>query len=187
VTDVVDRLVRHAAGHRAVTEHGDDVAVVVDTQVAGDRHPVGVREDRRGVAVLDEVVLRFLAAGIARQAALLTELLELALAAGDDLVDVRLVAGVPQDGVGRGVEHAVQGEGELDRAEVGAQVAARVRHRRHDEVADLAGEVVQLLVGEVPQVSGAADAFEIHAALTLSALLGRCVMDRPPVRRTVGP
>ena len=38
----------------------------------------------------------------------LAELLELLPPTGDDLVDVRLVAGVPQDRVGGGLEHAMQ-------------------------------------------------------------------------------
>ena len=73
VTEVVERLVRHPAGHRPVTDHGDDVAVVVDTGVAGDRHPVGVAEHGRGVAVLDVIVGAFLAAGISGQPARLTQ------------------------------------------------------------------------------------------------------------------
>ena len=63
---------------------------------------VGVRQRRRGVAVLDQVVLGLGAARVARQAALLAQRLErLAAAAGDELVHVRLVAGVPQDLVAR--------------------------------------------------------------------------------------
>ena len=56
VAEVVQRLVGHAAGHRAVADDGDDVAVRVAPGVAGDGQPVGVGQDRGGVAVLDEVV-----------------------------------------------------------------------------------------------------------------------------------
>ena len=101
VADVVDRLVRHPAGERAVADHRDDVTVRVGAQIACDRHAVGVGQHRGRVTVLDVVVLGFLTTRVAGQAALLSELLELVPAAGDDLVDVRLVAGVPQDGVGR--------------------------------------------------------------------------------------
>jgi NAD(P)-dependent dehydrogenase (short-subunit alcohol dehydrogenase family) len=61
------------------------------------------------------------------------------------------VARVPQDRVGGRLEHAVQGEGELDRAEVAAEVAGVLGDRLHDEVADLAGEVVELGVAERSQ------------------------------------
>ena len=101
VADVVDRLVGHSPGQRAVADHRNDVAVRVGAEVASHRHPVGVREHGRRVAVLDVVVFRFLATGISGQPTLLSQLLELLLAAGDDLVDVGLVAGVPEDRIGR--------------------------------------------------------------------------------------
>ena len=69
VAEVVERLVGHAAGHRAVADHGDDVAVRVAPGVAGDGEAVGVGEDRRGVAVLDVVVAALLARRVAGQAA----------------------------------------------------------------------------------------------------------------------
>ena len=144
VADVVQRLVGHAAGHRPVADDGDDVAQVVGAGVAGDGQAVGVRQDRRGVAVLDEVVRALLAARVAGQAAGLAQLGEAGLAPGDDLVHVGLVAGVPDDGVGRRVEHPVQRQRQLDGAEVGPEVAAGLGHGLDDEVADLAGEIVQL-------------------------------------------
>ena len=70
-----------------------------------------------------------LAARVAGEAAGLAQLVEAGLPAGDDLVDVGLVAGVPQDGVAWGVEHPVQGQRQLDRAEVGAEVAAGLGDR----------------------------------------------------------
>ena len=81
------------------------------------------------MAVLDEVVAALLAARVAGQPAGLAQLGEAGLAAGDDLVHVGLVAGVPQDGVGRRLEHPVQGERQLDGAEVGAEVAAGLGDR----------------------------------------------------------
>ena len=101
VADVVQRLVRHAPGHRPVADHGDDVPTCIGAGIAGNRQAVGVRQDGRGVAVLDEVVRALLAAEVAGQAARLAQLIELVLPAGDDLVHVALVPGVPQDRVGR--------------------------------------------------------------------------------------
>ena len=71
-----------------------------------------------------------LAVRVARQPAGLAQVLEPGLAAGDDLVHVGLVAGVPQDRVGGRVEHAVQRERQLDHAEVAAEVPARSRRPR---------------------------------------------------------
>ncbi len=127
VAEVVQALERHAAGHRPVADHGDDAPVAVLVGVGLDRggEPVRVADDRRGVAVLDPVVLRLGPVRIAGQArrpgASVGEVLA---PAGDDLVDVGLVARVPQDDVARRVEHPVHGQRQLDRAEVGPEVAA---------------------------------------------------------------
>ena len=114
------------------------------------------------MAVLDEVVIALLAVRVAGQAARLAQLGEARLATGDDLVHVRLVAGVPQEHVGRGVEHPVQGQGQLDGAEVGAEVAAGLGDRLDDEVADLAGQIVELRVGELAQVLRSANLVQRH-------------------------
>ena len=70
-----------------------------------------VAEGGRGVAVLDPVVLGLGARRVAGQPAGLAQGGELVLAAGDQLVDVGLVAGVPQDDVTRGVEDPVERPG----------------------------------------------------------------------------
>ena len=165
MAEVVQRLVGHAAGHRAVTDHGDDVAVVVDAGVPGAGQAVGVGQDRGGVGVLHVVVPALLPARVARQPAGLAELLEAGLATGDDLVDVGLVAGVPQDGVVGRLEDAVQRQGQLDRAEVRAEVAAVGGHGLHDEVPDLAGQLVELGVAERAQVGRLVDGVQDHGAV----------------------
>ena len=76
------------------------------------------------MAVLDPVVLGLAPARVARQPAALAQVGEVVARAGDDLVHVGLVAGVPQDDVAGRVEDPVQGEGQLDHAEVGAEVPA---------------------------------------------------------------
>ena len=70
------------------------------------------------------------------------------------------MAGVPDDRVVWGVEHAVQRERELDRAEVRAEVSAVRRDRLHDQVADLVGELVELGRVEATEVGGTGDGVE---------------------------
>jgi hypothetical protein len=91
------------------------------------------------VTVLDEVVRAFFAAEIPRQAARLTELIELVLPSGDDLVDVALMAGVPQDRVGRRFEDAMKRERQLDCAEIGPEMPTGFGDCLDDEVTDLPG------------------------------------------------
>ena len=85
----------------------NDMALLAAQSVGlGDAVRVGQRG--AGVGVLDEVVLGLRSARIARQTALFAQGAEAGLAPGDDLVDVGLVPGVPQDAVARAVEDAVQ-------------------------------------------------------------------------------
>ena len=60
---------------------------------------MGVAEDRRGVAVLDPVVLGLGARRVPGQSTPLAQLGEAVAAPGEDLVHVGLVAGVPQEDV----------------------------------------------------------------------------------------
>ncbi len=116
--DVVQRLPGHAAGERAVTDHRDDVSLL-PAHPAGLGEPVGPAECGGGVAVLDDVVLGLLAGGVAGEAALAAQLGEV-LTAGQQLVHIALVAGVPQDAVHRRLEDPVQGDGQLHHPEVGS-------------------------------------------------------------------
>ncbi len=120
-------------------------------------HAVGVGQDRRRVAVLDPVVRGLLAARIARKPARLTQGGERVAPAGDDLVHVGLVAGVPQDDVPRRVEHPVHGERELNGTQIGTEVAAGDGHRLDDEGSDLLRQLSELLVRQLAQVGGGVD------------------------------
>jgi len=73
---------------------------------------------------------------------------------GQQLVRVRLVAGVPHDPVARRLQQAVDGDRQLDDAERRTEVAARLRDGRDDRFADLGGEFGQLWFGEPAQVPG---------------------------------
>ena len=196
VTEVVQRFVREAARHRAVADDRNDVSVVgrrpvVQRMVARHGHAVRVRQHGRRVAVLDEVVAALAAAGVTRQALRLTQTRELGGATRDQLVHVGLVSGVPQNRIGGTVENTVQGKGEFDRTEVRTEVATRFGNGLHDEVADLAGEVVQLFVRQSTQVARSLEISEFHGNLTLSPTEGargtvtpcRCPTSHSPARR----
>jgi DNA-binding MarR family transcriptional regulator len=112
------------------------------------------------VAVLDEVVLGLGPGGVARHAAALAEPAEPVEAPGDELVHVGLVAGVPDDDVAGRVEHAVERQRELDRPQVGTEVAAVDRDRVDQDLTDLRRERSQLVIVEPAQRLGSVDRFE---------------------------
>ena len=163
VAQVVESFVRHAAGQRPVPDHRDHLALAFD---AAQREPAGdaVRVGERGrrVAVLDPVVLGLGAVGVARHAARLLQSLEAKTTAGQQLVDVGLVAGVPQDDVARGVEHPVQGEGELHHTQVRAEVPAGGGHRLDDERPDLLAQFDEFFLAQALDVGGSLDALQDH-------------------------
>ena len=174
LTDVVERLVCHAAGERAVADDAHDLARVA-AQLTRRGETERVAETRRGVRVLDEVVLGLTARRIAAQATLLAERVEQAEPAGQHLVDVGLVPGVEDDRVARAVEDPVHRDRELDDAEVGPEVSTGPRDGGDQLVADLGAEAGQIFRAEPTQVVGAGDLLEQHRlSLVEQARLGSC-------------
>ena len=76
------------------------------------------------------------------------------LTTGEDLVHVRLVPGVEDEGIVRRGEHAVQRDRQLDDAQVGTEVTARARDVLDEERADLRSEFGELIGGQRVQITG---------------------------------
>ena len=135
---LVQPFQREAAGERAVADDGHD-AVVLFAEVARHGDAEGGGDRRRGMAGVEDVVLRLLTLAKAGDAAVLADGREQFAPAGDELVRIALMAGVEDDLVARRVEDPVQGQRQLDDAEVAAEVAADLRNHFNDAVADLSG------------------------------------------------
>ena len=141
MAQVVEPLVGHAAGERSVADHRHDPTSGVAAQVLGGGQAVGVGQHGGGVAVLDPVVVGLGPRRVARQTRRAGGGWRTFSAAGDQLVHVGLMPGVPQDDVVGRVEDPVQRQGELDVAEVRTQVAAVGLDGLDDDLADLRGEL----------------------------------------------
>ena len=104
-------------------------------------------------------------AGVTRHSPCLAQGGELGVPAGEQLVNVGLVAGVPQDQVVGGVEAAVECQGQFDGAQVGAQVAAAGAgvHRIDDEGTDLLGQFCKLVTVQFANILRALDLLQQHA------------------------
>src|ERR1700676_4497000 len=72
----------------------------------------------------ERVVFALGALGETGQAAALAQRADAVAAVGEDLVRIGLMADVPNEPVGRRIEHVVQRDGQLDDAEPGAEMAA---------------------------------------------------------------
>ncbi len=148
---VVHRLVGHAGADGAVADHSDDVAGrLAEVAGNGEAEPGGDRG--RGVCGAEGVVGAFGALGEAGEAAFLAQGADAVAAAGDDLVRIALVADVPDQLVVGRVEDGVDGDGQLDDAEAGTEMAAGLGDGGDQFGAKLVGEGGELVVGHAPQV-----------------------------------
>ena len=150
-SNIVHSLPRHAAGQRAVTNENHGVAVIFTVELVRARNTVSPRNRAGGVRGRDNVVLRLATIRVTRQTTLLTQSLK-RVTTSHQLMHIGLVAGVEKNVVLGRFEDTVNAEGQLHNAQVRAQVTAGRRHVRHDELANLFRELLQLLVAEVLQV-----------------------------------
>ncbi len=132
------------------------------------------RDAAAGVAGHEQVVVAFVRVGVAHQAPLGAHRAELVVAAGDQLVRIDLVAGVPDQPVAAEVERGVQRQAKLDHAQVRGEVgravarpgctaprasrrpAARARHAtgRADRAATRSSRASLSINDSFPDVSG---------------------------------
>ena len=77
-----------------------------------------------------------------------------------ELVRITLVTGIEHDLVARSIEDVVQCERQLDDAEVSAEMAADLRDRVDDRVADLLRHLGELGAVKFPQVERGVDLIE---------------------------
>ena len=174
--DLVQGFVRHPAGQGAVADDGHDVPVLAPPE-PGLGNAEGIAERGRGVAVLDQVVLRLGPGGIAGKAAGLAQGGKGRGPAGHELVHVGLVAGVPDDGVAGALEDAVERQRQLDHAQVGREVAARL-----GDLGDLLRQLGQLRPVQKAQVGRSLDTVE-HGHVVSNANGGRRPAVPPGARR----
>ncbi len=116
----------------------DDV-ICTAAEVAGDSHAESGRERRACVSRTVGVMFAFGAEHESIEAAGLTNSVEPVAAAGEQLMDVSLVAYVHGDLVFGSIESDVESDGELDYSQIGAEMAPGAREGLDQEIADFGG------------------------------------------------
>ncbi len=147
---VVECLEGHAGGQRTVADHGHRLTLLA-LQAGGDGHAQGGADGGAGVADAEGVVLALCAAREGRQAVLLAQGAHQLAALGEDLVRIGLVADVPDQAVVRSVEDVVQGNGQLDHAEAGAEMTAGLADGIQQVLAQLVGQGFQVRLAQPAQ------------------------------------
>ena len=153
---VVQRFECHACRHRAVANHRDDPPPFA-LALRRDRHAERSRNRRRRMRGAERVVFAFGPARKSGGTAGHPQAAHRFAASGQDLVRIRLVADVEHEAVARRVEYVMQCNGQLDRAEVGAQMAAGLGDALQHIGAKLVGQLLQLGARQAAQVGGAVD------------------------------
>ena len=185
VAALVEPLEGHARRHGAVADHGD-AGIVLLLEVPGLGHAQGGGDAGAGVTRPEVVVEALVPLLEAREAAVLAQGVEAALAAGEDLVGVGLVADVPDDPVLEEVEAVQQGDGELHRPEVGAEVSARLADGVDEELPHLPRELLQLGRREVADLLGRGDRVQERMGRGIGHQFARCAKYLAQAVREVG-
>ena len=126
-----------------------------------------------GVAGHEQVVFAFVRIGVAHQAPLGADRAKLRESPGNQLVWIDLMAGVPDEAVAGEVEGQVQGQAELDHAEVRGEVSRADAEDADEFVAHFLGELGEFRFGELVEILRALNGWQqfAHGASLLVALL----------------
>jgi hypothetical protein len=95
------------------------------------------------VGALNNVVLRLGALRVTGKASFLAKTRKV-LAPGQELVNIGLVPGIPDEGISRGIKNSVQSDGQLNHTEVWAQVPTGLCNFGDEELAYLSSQLVEL-------------------------------------------
>ena len=164
LAQLIEGLKRHAARKRCIADDGNDFLIAA-IQIA--RHSQAQRHRNRigRMAGRVHVVFAFARLWEARHAPELAQSVELAQAARNELMSIRLVAHIEKQLVMRAIEHAVACQNKFDYAKARRHVAARFRRGRNNLLANFRRKYGKLLVGEELQVRGGRNHIENAMAL----------------------
>ena len=160
---VVEPFKRNAAVQRAVSDHRDRL---VRVRRGAERGRNTERGRNRGSGVPGHARVEFRLARM-REAGASAESPQGAEefpTPGQYLMRVGLMTDVEYERIGRDVENIMQRNGQLDRAEVGAEVAAVFADRVDDELPDLLRQCAERVRRKLFQVRRGIDLFQIHSA-----------------------
>ena len=183
---LIQALEGQTAGERSVSDHGHD-AIVLLAEIAGHGDTECRGDGSGGVAGVEDVVLRLLALAESGDAIVLADGVEAIAASGNQFVRIALMPGVENELVARRVEYVVQGQGQLDDAQIAAEVAADRRDHFDDAFSNLLRQLRELLAVQFAQIGRRVDAVQqsCHGVLTIGVRKrnARSVPDSSPDRR----
>ena len=159
VAGVVERFEGHAGGHRAIADDRDH-AEVLTLEVSGRGHANPGGNGSARVARAKGIVGAFLAVRESRQTLVLADRVHALFASREHLMDINLMAYVPDDLVFGRIKEPVQYERKLNNPEVRSEVPAITDavHGVDKKFAYLGGEEFELLIRKRAKVRWRIDA-----------------------------
>ena len=145
--DIIECFEGGAAGECGVSGDGDNV-IVSAGEIAGSGHAEGGGEGRAGVARAVGIMLGFRAQEETVEAFVGADRVDLIRAPGEHFMDVSLVGDVKDEFVIRRGEDLVEGDGQLNDAQIGSEVAAGFGERGDERVPDFRCKIDQFAIGE---------------------------------------
>ena len=150
---MVHGLEDDAAGKCPVADDRHDVPRLLGPQqVVAAAQPQGRSHAAAGVAGEKQVVVALGRVRVAHQAPFGPHRLELVVPAGDHLMGIHLVAGVPDQAIAAEIEAGVQGQGQLHHPQIGSEVCRPAGNQSAQRLAHFVGQRGQLLVGQALKV-----------------------------------
>ena len=149
---IIHRLKDDAGRQGAVADDGDAVPVRMAQQIVGHLETRDAGDTAPGMAGHEQVVQAFFRVGIAHRPAARADRLETRIAAGDELVRINLMPGIPDEAVLAEIERQVQGQAKFDDAEIAGKVSGPNAEDAHQFVAHLLRQVGKLLLRQLVQI-----------------------------------
>jgi len=150
---------RLASGKRAVADHRDNITLGL-VEISSHRHAEAGRDRGRGMRRAERVIFALGTPGEAGEPAFLPKRPDTVATTGENLVRITLMANIEDQPVIGRIEHLVNGDGQFDDAQAGAEMAAGARHRIDHFGPELGGQLRQVLVIEFPEILRIVDLIE---------------------------
>ena len=148
---VVQGLVSHACGECAIANDSHGFALAAHL-FGGHGHAKCSRNAGRRVRGTKGVVNTFFAAWKSAQATQLAHAGHLVVASRQHFVGIGLMADIPDQSIFWRVKNIMQGDGELNRSQVGAKVSSRLRNRLNQTLAQLCGQRRQVVTRQFSEL-----------------------------------
>ena len=149
---ITQRLIYHTAGGCTVADQGDNIIVFLPQRsgpghAQSNGHRAGCMACRKGIGITFRRLRK------TSHSAELAKLLKIRLAAGQQLMDIRLMTHIKNQAVFMGIIYGLQGHGKLHNAQIGGQMATGFADTADQKFTDLGAKLLPLCRGQRSKIA----------------------------------